>query len=221
MSLLHRILQEETTSGDSPETTPWKVHGWLGFFAWGVFVPLAVMSSVFRRSLPADGIWFRIHSTLNGMAYAFTVVAVTIAIVYTQKEGYPHFNGPHKRMGLAMVILASVQVLAGLFRPAKPNSSTSNEPDNNNDTTQQSVKKSSRRVAFEAGHRLLGVSLLLCGFWQIYRGVHLYDLYYTLDQLYQRCRSKRDGVSQQQQSTSWRNDETEPESVGVEPPSVS
>ena len=141
-----------------------------------------------------------------------------------------------------MVILASVQVLVGLLRPAKPNSSTSNEPDNNNDTTQQSVKKSSRRVAFEVGHRLLGASLLICGFWQIYRGVHLYDLYYTLDRrnliysllgswlvvlivivssiaIYQRCRSKRDGV--QQQSTSWRNDEAEPESVGVEPPSVS
>lgn len=240
---LDRILQTDP----SPETTPWKVHGWLGFFAWGVFVPVAIMASVFRRSLPADGVWFRIHSSLNGVAYLFTVVAVTIAVVYTQKEGNPHFNGPHKRMGLAMVLLASVQVLLGLLRPSKQNnkSDSNTTPDTDNtDTTTDTAQtaKSTRRVAFEASHRLLGASLLLCGVWQIYRGVHLYDFYYTLERskllysllgswmvilavavigiaMYQRCGSKQgDGASQ---STSWRNDEAEPESGGVVPPSVS
>lgn len=161
------ILEDSGTA--TSQTRPWKVHGWMGFFAWGVFVPLAIQASLFRNSLPMKGIWFRIHTFLNGIAYLLTLGTVVIAIYYVQKGGSPHFNGPHKRMGLAIAIVATVQVLGGLIRPPKPN------------TLSSQMKKSCRRIAFEICHRLLGTALLICGFWQIYSGFHLYDQIFTLE----------------------------------------
>eukprot|EP00956_Cyclotella_meneghiniana_P027038 scaffold59816_cov55-Cyclotella_meneghiniana.AAC.3 len=130
-------MSQDRISADTSETRPWKYHGWMGFFAWGVFVPLAIQASLFRNSLPTKGIWFRIHTFFNGIAYLLTLALVSIAIYYVQKGGTPHFNGPHKRMGLAIAILASVQVLGGLIRPPKPN------------TLSSQTKKSCRRIAFE------------------------------------------------------------------------
>merc|ERR1712037_96111 len=38
------------------------------------------------------------------------------------------------------------------------------------------------RRGFEIGHRVLGVSLLACGFWQMYEGIQLYANKYTVSQ---------------------------------------
>lgn len=146
----------------------WKSHGWLGFVAWGILVPFAINASLLRTHFPTKGFWFRIHQLLNGGAYIVSLTTISVAAFCVQKEGSGHFNGPHKRMGLSIVILASIQVLGGSIRPPKPYSLSSH------------AKKPRKRVTWEVCHRLLGIALLLCSFWQIASGLHLYDKKFSI-----------------------------------------
>lgn len=64
-----------------------------------------------------------------------------------------------------MFILASLQVLAGILRPHTPN---------------QGEEKSPARSAWEMGHRISGIALLACGFWQMREGIALYAQKYSV-----------------------------------------
>ena len=153
-------LNLSTGSSDAlqaPNMAAWLAHGIMAFLAWGVLVPLAVESSLFRSFLPPGALWFKLHRFFNSFAFALTVAAFAVAMAYTDWEA--HFAGSHQRMGLAMFVLATLQVAAGVFRP--------HAPEDGEDKTQT-------RKVFEVGHRILGVTLLACGFWQTYRGIQLY-----------------------------------------------
>ena len=145
----------------APNKAAWLAHGIMAFLAWGVLVPFAVESSLYRSLLPPGGLWYKLHRFLNSFAYALNVAAFAVAVAYTDW----HFDGVHKRMGLAMLILATLQVAAGVFRPHAPEGGEA---------------KTSARTGFEVGHRLLGAALLACGFWQMQRGIQLYAARFQL-----------------------------------------
>jgi len=154
----------------TPDKAAWLAHGIMAFVAWGVFVPLAVQSSLLRNVLPClgDG-WFQVHRALNASAYVFSIAFFAIAVAYTGKEGGSHFDNSHKAMGLAMFVMLSVQVLGGALRPHLP------APDSNEEKT--GVWK-----GWETTHRVLGVTLLACGFWQMSKGIELYAIKYSVSQ---------------------------------------
>jgi hypothetical protein len=145
----------------------WLAHGVMAFLAWGVCTPLAVQSALLRDLLPKGPIWFNIHRALNTLSYALFIALFALAIAYVQKEGDKHFNGAHERMGLAMFILATVQILGGVFRPHLPEAGD---------------VKSVLRKGWEASHRAIGVALLACGFWQMRVGIELYAVKYNVDE---------------------------------------
>jgi hypothetical protein len=64
-----------------------------------------------------------------------------------------------------MFILASLQVLAGILRPHVPG---------------PGEEKSTVRSAWEMGHRISGLALLACGFWQMREGILLYAKKYSV-----------------------------------------
>ena len=70
-------------------------------------------------------------------------------------------------MGLAMFIMAAFQVAWAVFRPHVP---------------EEGQEKSAARKAFEVGHRVLGVTLLACGFWQMREGIALYAIKYSVSE---------------------------------------
>ena len=135
-------------------------HGICGFVAWGVLAPAAVQSALYRPLFSGTR-WLKIHQVFNASAYAFTVFAFLIAVTITRKEGGSHFDTAHAKMGLAMLIIASVQVLGGAARPHLPDPGSGEE-------------KTSLRKAWEFGHRLTGIILLACGFWQMSAGIKLF-----------------------------------------------
>lgn len=142
-----------------PNKAAWLAHSIMGFIAWGVFVPFSVQASLFRGLLRKGPMWFHLHRVFNTVSYALTVVLFAIAVAYYNKEGASHFDGPHQKMGLAMMIMASVQVFGGLLRPHAPEA--------------REQKKCVRSV-WEIGHRAMGIILLACGFWQMIDGIELY-----------------------------------------------
>ena len=151
----------------APNGAAWLAHGIVAFLAWGTFVPFAVQSSLLRGLLPEGPLWFKLHRAFNGLAYACFVAGFAVAVAYTSEEGRPHFANSHQRMGLAMFVLAFVQVCGGVLRPHVPDAGED---------------KSAIRKAWEAGHRVLGVALLACGFWQMGKGIELYAIKYSVSE---------------------------------------
>jgi hypothetical protein len=141
----------------------WLAHGIMAFLAWGVLVPFAVQSSLLRGFLPNGPLWFKLHRAFNTISFALTIAVFGIAVAYYSREGEEHFDDPHQKMGLAILIGASAQVLGGVFRPHAP---------------KDGEAKESVRAFWEIGHRLVGVTLLACSFWQIYEGLDLYSKKY-------------------------------------------
>eukprot|EP00985_Skeletonema_marinoi_P016023 scaffold8486_cov73-Skeletonema_marinoi.AAC.1 len=127
-----------------PFMSAWLAHGIIAFIAWGVLVPTAVQSAI-MRSLFKGPAWFKLHQNINATAMALTVVVFAIGVAVTSKEGAVHFENSHERMGLAMFIIATLQVLDGAKRPHAPGSGE---------------EKTLSRKAWEIGHRLGGAALL-------------------------------------------------------------
>jgi hypothetical protein len=152
-----------------PNMSAWLAHGILAFSAWGVLVPLAVNSALFRDLLPKGPLWFNLHRAFNTAAFALFVALFSIAVSYTMKEGMGHFSNDHQMLGLAMFILTTFQVMGGVFRPHLPE-------------TGLVGKKTNVRKGWEGGHRLFGAALLACGFWQMSDGIKLFSKKYSVSE---------------------------------------
>lgn len=139
----------------------------MAFLAWGVFVPFAVQSSLLRSLLPEGPLWFNLHRAFNTTGFALFIAAFAVAVSTVIKEKGEHFSNDHEKMGLAMFIIAFVQVFGGVFRPHVP------EP---------GEEKTGLRKGWEVGHRVIGVALLACGFWQMQDGIKRYAIKYSVDE---------------------------------------
>lgn len=145
-----------------PFMSAWLAHGIIAFIAWGVLVPTAVQSAI-MRSLFKGPMWFKLHQYINAIAMALTIAVFAIGVAVTSKEGAPHFENSHERMGLAMFLLVIIQVGDGAIRPPAPAPNSGEE-------------KTLSRKFWEIGHRIGGVALLACAFWQMDSGIKLYAL---------------------------------------------
>jgi hypothetical protein len=162
----------------------WLAHGIMAFIAWGVLVPLAVQSSMFRTLLPKDKspmsrrisvlptgkatLWFTLHRAFNGVAFSLTIALFAVAVAYTGKEKGEHFDQKHQVVGLSMFVMTVLQVLGGVFRPHLP-------PPESGD------KKSTFRKTWEIAHRVKGLVLLALGFWQMWSGIKWYSYKYGVN----------------------------------------
>jgi len=189
----------------------WLAHGIMAFLAFGVFVPLAITTAILRDcdAVPpfckglANKIserWLYIHVGLNSFTYIFTLIVFSVAVSTINRERYSHWEHGHSKMGLAIFILASFQVLGGYFRPSSAttlpttsngDNNTAKEPAEENDgvsemTNENSIgeikampMKSTLRQTWELLHHLLGIALFIFGMWQMYEGIELYHARYV------------------------------------------
>ena len=168
----------------APNMSAWLAHGIMAFIAWGMLVPFAVQSSMFRTLLPKDKspmsrrisvlptgkatLWFTLHRAFNGVAFSLTIALFAVAVAYTAKEKGDHFHQTHQIVGLSMSVGTVMMVVGGVFRPHLP-------------PPQSGEKKSKKRQAWEIGHRVKGLLLLAIGFWQMWSGIKWYSYKYGVD----------------------------------------
>ena len=133
-----------------PNMKVWLAHGVVAFLAWGVLFPMSGKASLFRDPFPKGSLWFNLHRNFNTGAFVLCIALFSIAVSYTTKEGTHNFSSSHGRMGLAVFIITTVQMLRGTIRPCL--------------TYPGSDKDTKWRKGWEFGHRLLGTVLLLSGF---------------------------------------------------------
>ena len=80
----HRVLQYYNNTPTLSVPPPlgknlWVAHGAVMMFAFGIFMPLAIAGSTLRRILPGESLWFKIHKTLNTIAFLLVLAGIGIA----------------------------------------------------------------------------------------------------------------------------------------------
>jgi hypothetical protein len=175
---------EEEEGGEKDWTKYWKAHGLCASIAWAILVPLAVGSSLLRKTLEKHGFhedtWFTIHFTLNTLAALLTVVAFSIAvyIIRTEDGKSPWKEYPHFIVGLVVFIMTLLQAVMGMLRPrhhANPNKEEAEGAEEAEEEEKVAPEKSAVRSSWEIKHRLFGVSLLGMAWYNIYSGWGLFE----------------------------------------------
>lgn len=150
----------------------WMAHGLLMGISWAILIPIGVGVSVFRSFIPGEqGTWFTIHRALNGTGLAMMLIGFIIAFyIIQQSGGGNHFSAqiPHRLTGLLISLFGIVQGLWGFFRPHAPHAPKEGEEGH-------AEEKSQARVAFEYGHRILGVALLAVAWYNTSVGLDLFS----------------------------------------------
>lgn len=166
----------------------WKVHGWMAAIAWGLLSPLAIAASVLRRFFP-DGMWFKVHQSLNGLVVLLTLAAFVVALVAINQETPPNadsnhfdksFSDGHRLFGLIIFILAMLQGIGGAARPHRPHKL---EPTDEEDGKPESSPepKSLTRTCWEIGHRVVGLGILAFCWYQVQLGIKAYGIIFNED----------------------------------------
>ncbi len=150
-------------------------HGRLMTLAWGIAVPIGVVSARFFKILPGQDwpseldnrVWWITHQTLHYLAGLMTLIGIILVV-----QGLAAFgaSGTHALFGWALVLLALAQFLGGWLRGSK-GGPTDPAPDGSLHGDHYSMTR--RRLIFEYAHKLggylaLGVACgaILSGLWR-------------------------------------------------------
>ena len=167
----------------------WVAHGACAAVAWAILVPLAVGASLIRSLLEfmglPKGMWYSIHRGLNMIAAILTICSFAIAVyLFNEQPGATNFTElTHHTLGLVIFILTLLQAMSGIFRPHLPHANLptvhidadyeSNLEMEESPKTQP-APKSTQRVMWEYGHRIVGVAILAMAWWEIQDGIALF-----------------------------------------------
>ncbi|KAJ7274841.1 hypothetical protein C8J57DRAFT_1312884 [Mycena rebaudengoi] len=96
----------------SPYESKVRIHAHVAFFAFLVALPLGIFAARLLRTFTTR--WFYLHAFINFFLTA-PLVFTGIGLGYQATEGYDgqHWNDPHKKMGLTLLILYIIQVILG------------------------------------------------------------------------------------------------------------
>jgi hypothetical protein len=176
--------EEEADGEEDPWKKHWMAHGICASIAWAILVPLAIGSSLLRKTLEKHGFhedtWFTIHFTLNTLAALLTVVAFSIAvyIIRTEDGKSPWKEYPHFIVGLVIFVMTLLQAVIGMLRPrhhAEPNKEEQEVVEGEEEEEKVAPEKSTLRAAWEVKHRLFGTALLGMAWYNIYSGWELFE----------------------------------------------
>ena len=162
----------------------WVAHGLLGFFTFGIFVPLSLFSSYFRDWLIPKH-WLYLQSYINILTF------ITVAIAFGTMNGHMgnaeegHTKEVHHIMGLLLLLLVCLQTAVNGFfyhpassyvRQSDTVSIDGEEDDEMHDTTRSSYYwQRTTNLAF-------GLLIFVIGATQIHLGMELFTRRY--DTLY-------------------------------------
>lgn len=94
-------------------------HGLLNSISWGFLLLLGVISARYLRQFESlDPAWFYIHVTLQLTGYAMGAMGWAIGIKLG-KQSLGAMNDFHRKLGITIFSLGSIQICALLFRPKK------------------------------------------------------------------------------------------------------
>eukprot|EP00249_Psilotum_nudum_P007167 c20361_g1_i2 orf=1032-2261(+) len=138
-----------TSSGNSHQHLKNR-HGVINAVAWGILLPLGVMSARYMRPF-SDAAWFYAHISFQCTGYTLGVAGWATGLkLGSYSEGVVHHK--HRSVGITLFALATLQVMALLLRPKK----------------EHKIRK-----YWNIYHHTIGYSLILLGILNIFFGFDL------------------------------------------------
>lgn len=134
-----------------------KVHGWLMCLSMGLLMPVAIILIRFSRGYRESGdlknvrTLVYVHTIIQVVAVLTVICSAAVAVTKFDNS----FTYTHERLGLALWILVWLPPLVGLIRP------------NHGVTT---------RPIWYALHWLVGTGAVILGWYNIYTGLHAYEV---------------------------------------------
>lgn len=104
-----------------------RIHGSLMIAIWVGLVTLSIVMARYYKNEWSQSkindlaIWFVVHRTLMLTAWFGTIIAIIFAYMYTET----YHPGIHQISGTTCLILATIQIIGGLFRPSPDSSKRS------------------------------------------------------------------------------------------------
>ncbi|KAL3802505.1 hypothetical protein HJC23_012524 [Cyclotella cryptica] len=178
----------DTSSSSSSSSSPpnnskkstWITHGTLGTLSFGLLIPIAISSALFRDLLPTY--WIYIHVFLNVTTFTFTLFAVGMAFATMNSLGDAnegHLKELHHILGLGLLLVVTFQTANGFLRPPRE-FVTDDEEDSSPGAMHSSSEWGERskllspRALWQWMHRITGIVILALGTWQIQSGLAIF-----------------------------------------------
>jgi hypothetical protein len=103
-------------SGDNAAFPAERKHGLLGMMGWGVLMPIGMITARYFRQL--DPCWFYTHMAIQVSGFAIGIAGVVLGFRLNQ-DGLKNVD-VHKALGIAILAMASLQVLRRLLHRQSP-----------------------------------------------------------------------------------------------------
>jgi hypothetical protein len=149
---------------------PLFLHFLLMLCSWGTLLPWGVAIASRTRGV-ADPAWFVSHRRLQVTGWALQLLGFCCAVWYCQVYS-THFASSHTRIGLAVVILGTLQPLNAYFRPHPL-------PQSEDSLLRRAIKgepNARKRLVFECLHKGGGWTAVSLGMLNVVIGVGLIHL---------------------------------------------
>ncbi|MGZ2258800.1 cytochrome b561 domain-containing protein [Roseobacter sp. A03A-229] len=160
-----------------PHEVGWHLswHARIMVFAWGVLVPVGIFIARYFKIAPGQNwpetldhhFWWNTHRFCQYSACLLMVLGLWLILRAPPLAAIP---GPHQMLGWAVLALALVQVLGGIFRGTKGGPT---EPAPDGSLHGDHYDMTARRLVFEYLHKgagytalLLSAATILSGLWQ-------------------------------------------------------
>ena len=145
-----------------------KLNTWLQihviclYVSWGFLLPVGVLIPMsFKDAFNNDKtMWFKVHRIMQTSGTLLLVIGCAAAFANVRV----HFNGTHQNLGLAVLILAVLQILNAVFRPSK-------KVDEDNPSSMS-------RYMWELLHKNLGRLVIVLAWINVFLGVRLLEDWY-------------------------------------------
>ncbi|KAE8730568.1 Cytochrome b561 and DOMON domain-containing protein [Hibiscus syriacus] len=111
--------QSTTGTGGNDKLKKKNIHGILNAVSWGILFPLGAMIARYIRTFEsADPAWFYLHAFCQVSAYAIGVAGWGTGLKLGSESSGITYSA-HRNIGIALFVLATVQIFALFIRPKK------------------------------------------------------------------------------------------------------
>ncbi|KAE8703958.1 Cytochrome b561 and DOMON domain-containing protein [Hibiscus syriacus] len=144
--------QSSTGSGGNDTLKKKNIHGILNAVSWGILFPLgAIIARYMRTFESADPAWFYLHVFCQVLAYAIGVAGWGTGLkLGSESPGITY--SAHRNIGIALSVLATVQIFALFIRPKKDHK---------------------YRFYWNIYHHSLGYAILVLGIVNVFKGLNI------------------------------------------------
>ncbi|XVF81266.1 hypothetical protein PTKIN_Ptkin15bG0142200 [Pterospermum kingtungense] len=144
--------QSTGSSGGDSRVKKKNIHGILNAVSWGILFPLGGMIARYIRTFEsADPAWFYLHVFCQISAYAIGVAGWGTGLKLGSESSGITYSG-HRNIGIALFVLATVQIFALFLRPKKEHK---------------------YRVYWNIYHHSFGYAIIILGIINVFKG---YDI---------------------------------------------